>query len=165
MTQAATSVPVLDRILARMAGYGDRPALCWRETALTYRDLMTRIDECEERLADFGIAPGTVCALFGDYSPQSCATLFAMIRRGVIVVPLTAAMRPEAEELLAIAGADCRLDIDTAGRRSFLPVPAAAAGQSADPRNSRAWPGGSGRLHLGFERAPQGDTARLRARS
>jgi long-chain acyl-CoA synthetase len=118
------AAPVLNRILSRMAGYGERPAICWRDTVLSYHDLTARIAECEEQLIRFGVAPGAVCALMGEYSPQCCAAMFALMRRGAIVQPLTAAARPEDTELLTIAGAEYRIEIDSKDRLACKPVQA-----------------------------------------
>jgi hypothetical protein len=48
---------------------GERPAMIWRDRPYTYAWLRDRIEACLLQLDRDAIAPGTVVALEGDYSP------------------------------------------------------------------------------------------------
>jgi long-chain acyl-CoA synthetase len=79
------------------------PALFSGGKIVTYRELFSLIDEWSSRLADLSVRPGDVCSVVGDYSPGTCALLFALLHCGAIIVPLTSAVRNEMDEFLAIA--------------------------------------------------------------
>lgn len=91
-------------VLERMRGFGDRPALFYRGKTLSYRAFTSEIDTCTERLRTADIGPGSVCVIFGDYTPQSCAMLWALMVLGAVAVPLTPATSPDLSELIVMAG-------------------------------------------------------------
>lgn len=107
------ALPV-DWLRERMAGYGDAPALVWRDHSTSYAALLAAMDAWLERLDSEGITPGMVVALRGDYSPQAVALLLALIQRSVIVVPLTDAVGAQEEEYAQIAGVDVLIRLDAA---------------------------------------------------
>lgn len=90
-------------IRARMRTDGERPALAYGETTLTYARFAARIDDWQPILARLGIASGEVVAVIGDYAPGPCSLLFALIAHGAIVVPLTAAAGGEHAAYFEIA--------------------------------------------------------------
>ena len=47
---------------------------------------------------------GCVCAFLGDYSPQICALIFALMKVGAILVPLTNEVSAEMDFFLEISG-------------------------------------------------------------
>ena len=89
----------------RMAEVADRPAIVWRGSSTTYGDLIDRQAEWSRQLDALGIGAGEVIALVGDYSPEVCAALLALVDRGVIVMPLTAATAPQHDEYLDLGQA------------------------------------------------------------
>lgn len=90
-------------LLERLASWGDREAVVWRGQSYSYAWLCRAIEEWSGRFDEWGLAPGDVTALEGDYSPQSCALLLALFNRRQIVVPLTAASAAHRAEYLEIA--------------------------------------------------------------
>ncbi|ABZ83329.1 amp-dependent synthetase and ligase [Heliomicrobium modesticaldum Ice1] len=99
-------------MLETMASREEQEALVWNGRSYTYRWLLARIGQWQERL-DWAASPqreakapvtaGMVVAVEGDYSPNVCALLLALVDRGAIVVPLTRSVRHLREEFLAIA--------------------------------------------------------------
>jgi acyl-CoA synthetase (AMP-forming)/AMP-acid ligase II len=113
-------------ITERMRQRPDSPALYWQRREFSYGELWAMIAEWESRLTGLGVAAGSVCAFYGDYSPQICALVFALMRRSAILVPFTPAVQKEMPELMAIAGAEFLFsfapdDTWTCERRQFHP--------------------------------------------
>ncbi len=82
---------------------GDAAAIVWRERTFSYSWLLGRVEELEDELEARGVAPGSIVALEGEYSPEVCACLLALIDRGAIVVPLTSAVAGQRPRFLEIA--------------------------------------------------------------
>jgi acyl-CoA synthetase (AMP-forming)/AMP-acid ligase II len=87
----------------RLREWGDRPAIVWRDGETGYAAVLAATDAWHERLAAAGIGAGQVVALEGDYSPQACALLLALIERAAIAVPLSAVAAAERTEFLDVA--------------------------------------------------------------
>jgi long-chain acyl-CoA synthetase len=81
-------------------------ALYWQGRDYTYGMFWSMILEWETIISEQGIENGTVCAFQGDYSPKICALIFALMRRGAILVPFTPAVQGEMLELMEIAGVE-----------------------------------------------------------
>ncbi|MEM5776481.1 MAG: AMP-binding protein, partial [Anaerolineaceae bacterium] len=64
-------------------------AMIWREESFSYGWLLEKIHEWKQVLTQEEVAPGTVVALEGDYSPRVVALLLALIDQACIIVPLT----------------------------------------------------------------------------
>lgn len=94
---------VIDWLLERMAQWRDDPALVWQDEATTYGELLSAVEEWQRTLDQHQVQPGEVVALRGDYSPNSCALLLALIGRGAVVVPLTETAEVHREEYFQIA--------------------------------------------------------------
>lgn len=77
-------------LIQRLSGFGDAPALIWRDRTISYRDLLAGVDEWIERL-DRWTFSGAVrsVGLAGDYSPESVALLLALVARGMVAVPIS----------------------------------------------------------------------------
>lgn len=94
---------IIDWLLQRMAGWKDDPAMYWHETPITYGDLIGRVEQWKANLDRYGLKPGQVVAVDGDYSPNAIAALLALIDRSTIVVPITEAAAAHREEFFDIA--------------------------------------------------------------
>ncbi len=94
-------------------------ALFWHDRWLSYPELVRRIDEWKHRLAGWGVGEGTVCAVQGDYSPASCAAIFALVELRAIVVPFTRTVEKEAPAFCRIAGVQCMLRLDEGDEADF----------------------------------------------
>ncbi len=88
----------------RFRAAGDAPAIVWRDRSYGYDWLAERVPEFDAELEENGVAPGETVALEGDYSPDVCACLLALIDRRAIVVPLTEAVAGQRDRFLEIAG-------------------------------------------------------------
>jgi len=99
--------PSTDSILSRMAENADGIALIWKEQSYSYKDLFKKISAWENQLNLLRIQKGTVCAFQGDYSPEICALIFALIKAGAILVPFTQEIVTEINSFLEISEAEC----------------------------------------------------------
>ena len=98
-TSTVTQPDAIATVLERMRGFGDRPALFHQNTLLSYREFVGEIDAWTQRLRAEGVGAGTVCVVMGDYTPRSCAIMFALMQLAAIAVPLTAVSTRDPSEL------------------------------------------------------------------
>lgn len=101
-------------LLERMMTWGASPALVWRDRTFTYADLGARVNDWRERLGEMNVRPGQVIALVGDYSPEACALLLAILDSDGIALPLTGATRTQHEEFLRTSQAGLVIEFDNA---------------------------------------------------
>jgi long-chain acyl-CoA synthetase len=101
-------------LLERMAQWPESPALVWSDQVKTYGELLAMVAAWQRSLDEHDVQAGQVVALSGDYTPQACALLLALIHRGAIVVPLTKAAEAQREEFLRIAEVEMVISFDDA---------------------------------------------------
>jgi acyl-coenzyme A synthetase/AMP-(fatty) acid ligase len=75
----------------------------WRDTVCTYDELGRRVHAWQAALDAHAVRRGEVVALEGDYSPDSCALLIALIERANVAVPLSGASAAERAEFMDVA--------------------------------------------------------------
>lgn len=97
----------IQAILHRLGESPDKEALYWNGRSFTYSELNTAIAAWEPILKNNRIGHGTVCAFLGDYSPQTAALIFALMKVKAVMVPFTYAIQHEVEEFKNIAGVEC----------------------------------------------------------
>ena len=102
----------LELILDRMEGYSEKPAIYWKGGQYSYGQFLTMIRSWDNRLEQNHVESGEVCAIFGDYSPQVCALIFALIKRNAIIVPFTRAIAPEIPRFKEIAEVESQFSFD-----------------------------------------------------
>lgn len=103
-----------DWFLARMAGFGDEPALVDNNRVTSYRTLLEGVERWRARLAELGAQQGSVIAIEGSFSPEVCAAFLAGQELGAVLVPLTPLMRSHREKFLEIAEVSLLLEFDAA---------------------------------------------------
>jgi long-chain acyl-CoA synthetase len=100
LTPSAVSTLIL-----RLAEKPDDTALFWRGQEYSYQNFLNSIEIWDKQLEDDSIGAGDVCAFYGDYSPATCALMFALMQRRAVLVPLTGDVDAELPELLKMCGA------------------------------------------------------------
>lgn len=95
--------PSIDAVLNRMKNNTEVVALIWKERNFSYTELFEKITVWEEKLKELGIGQGSVCAFQGDYSPEICALIFALIKTGSILVPFTQEIVTEINSFIEIS--------------------------------------------------------------
>ena len=78
-------------LLERMAQWQDQPAIIWADQVTSYGQMLAKISAWQQELEARQIQPGSVVAICGDYSPNACALMLALIDRDMVVVPLSLA--------------------------------------------------------------------------
>jgi acyl-coenzyme A synthetase/AMP-(fatty) acid ligase len=99
-------------LLERLREFGSDTAIVWRDSECSYDALAREVERQDARLGELGVGLGEVVALAGDYSPRSIALLLALVDRGAVCVPLTAAAAVDREEFLAIAEVSLLVDFE-----------------------------------------------------
>lgn len=94
----------IEIIIKRMLSKDASPALYWQEREYTYGDFLAMIEVWDADLLQRGISRGSVCGFLGEYSPQVCALVFALMKAKAILVPFTPAIEHELPEFIKIAG-------------------------------------------------------------
>ena len=97
------------------AEYPDHPAFASGDSSLTYAWLQSRIDGYLDVLRDNGIGTGDIVALLGDYDPEICALMLALIAADTVLVPFASVSGSEKEELAAIANVRHEIDFGPEG--------------------------------------------------
>ena len=83
---------MLEWLFERFRESEARPAIVWRGRCYDYSWLSERIAAARAMLDAHGVAPGAVVSLEGEYSPELCAMLLALVERRAILVPLSSAV-------------------------------------------------------------------------
>lgn len=104
----------IEWLFERMSQWGADPALIWSDQVTTYAQLLERVTLWQARLNEHDVKAGQVVALSGDYTPNACALLLALIDRKAIVVPLTKAVEVHRQEFLDIAEVEVEIAFDDA---------------------------------------------------
>ena len=94
----------ITKFMTGLRDQGKRDALHWRGRLFSYADLCFLREEWTDRLKKLGFTPGTICGVYGDYSPQVCAIFLALMEMKAIIVPFTREIEPEVPEFSRIAG-------------------------------------------------------------
>ncbi len=94
-------------------------ALVWNGEGTTYGALTRLVRDWERELTALGVVPGTVVAIEGGFSPAAVSLVLALIRRRAIVVPLTAATRPQRDVHNSVAEVQASFTIDDSDRWTF----------------------------------------------
>jgi acyl-CoA synthetase (AMP-forming)/AMP-acid ligase II len=71
------------------------------------------LDEWSARLEHYHIQRGSVCGFIGEYSPQVCALIFALMKTKAIIVPFTPAIKQELPEFVRISGIQFMFEFDS----------------------------------------------------
>ena len=87
----------------RFVEAGEAPAIIWEGRSYSYAWLHRRAEDFREELEARRVPGRSVVSLEGDYSPDICALLLALIDRSAIVVPLTSAVAADRDRFLGIA--------------------------------------------------------------
>lgn len=93
--------------------YGDTNAIVHRDTMYSYKSLNDKIDFWDEQLKD--IPSNTVIGIESDFSIDSIALIFSLIKRGIIIVPLELKQKDKNSEKYAIAELNYLIGITPAG--------------------------------------------------
>jgi long-chain acyl-CoA synthetase len=103
MSNTATN-RAIQAVFSRMQSNGSLPALYWAGREIPYSEFMQMVEVWVEKLRHDGVERGSVCGYKGDYSPQTCSLMFALMKVGAIQVPFTSEVSVEMDSFIKIAG-------------------------------------------------------------
>ena len=87
-------------------------AIIWKDKQYSYRDLIEKIYKTELLIESNQIKKGTVVGIIGDFSPNSIALIFSLIRKQCILVPLTKTFNKDENKLFSIAQVEFVFRVD-----------------------------------------------------
>jgi long-chain acyl-CoA synthetase len=97
-------------LLDRLSEWGEREALAGADGSATYRELAERAEQARQTLVCADIAPGSIVAFEGDFTPSTVALFLALIEHVCVAVPIASAASNQKEEFRNIAGTEYVLD-------------------------------------------------------
>jgi hypothetical protein len=89
------------KIIEFIKAYGDVNAIVHMDRTYTYSDLIEKIEYWDEKLA--GIPASSVIGIESDFSLDSIALIFSLIRKPAIIVPLDQKQKDKNSEKYSIA--------------------------------------------------------------
>jgi acyl-coenzyme A synthetase/AMP-(fatty) acid ligase len=119
----------MDWLIDRLRSFAGKSALAEGGTIYTYAQLAARIEEHGAFLAEKGVKPGRVVALVAEYSFDSIALFFALVRNRAIIVPVTTGVGGDLQDRLTEAFVDDVIRIEDG--ISIQPGPPRAGGTHA----------------------------------
>jgi acyl-CoA synthetase (AMP-forming)/AMP-acid ligase II len=99
----------------RLGEEADKDCITGPHMRVSYRQLREKIARWEAILTRHGIQPGECVAMYGDYSPDTCALLLALFFRSNIAVPLTASAGAQPTALYDVAHVSATVEFDRSG--------------------------------------------------
>ncbi len=108
---------MIEWLFERFREAGTRPAIVWRDRSYDYSWLLERVASARTTLDAHGIATGSVVALEGEYSPELCAMLLALVERRTILVPLSSAVEAAKPRFRATAEVQALVQYSPSGER------------------------------------------------
>ena len=107
----------------KLAANPDRGLLFWRGREYTCGEILERARAWETRLATENVREGAVCGYRGEYSPEVCALILALMKARAILVPFTRGVDSEIEGLMRIAAVSTLIDFDDEDGSTFRAGP------------------------------------------
>jgi long-chain acyl-CoA synthetase len=99
---STTQVETLFNLLSAIGG---DTVIVETTTEFKAATLLDRTGTWADELSQHGLAAGDVCAIVGDFGIASISLMLALMRMGVVAMPLSTSSAPQLGQLLAIAGA------------------------------------------------------------
>jgi long-chain acyl-CoA synthetase len=105
-------VMAIEWLTERMSQWKDEPAIIWHDRPFRYGQILEIIESWGQRLKVEEVNAGDVVAVEGDYSPNACALLIALIGNKNIVVPLASIAGSHRDEFLDTAEVQTVISFD-----------------------------------------------------
>jgi len=131
----------IDFLSRSFAEFASGDAIVWNGRAIRYAEIGERLSHWTAELQTTGIAPGSVVALEGDFSPNSIALFLALVERACIVVPQSNVSRKGRVRKDEIAQIEHFCEIDAADNVAFRVADRTAEGPLYAVLRSRNHPG------------------------
>jgi long-chain acyl-CoA synthetase len=105
------SRPFVESLFQHLETRGEDPVLWWEGREFGASNILARSEDWRQRLRKLGVAEGNAVGYRGEYSPEVCALILALMREGAILVPFTRAVDSEMTQLMDLAGVEVLIDI------------------------------------------------------
>jgi long-chain acyl-CoA synthetase len=128
-------------LLDRLSSFGEQTALVWNGHTISYAKLRASVDSWMKEFEARAMRAGDCVAFQGDYSPDTCALLIALITHGNIAVPLASTVKAQREEFLQIAEADGIFEFEGNELKGFQRLPAPSRHPLMEQLRSTRHPG------------------------
>lgn len=109
----------IEWLIDRMVQWKNDSAIVWHDRPFTYGQILEAVASWDEQLNAEGVNAGDVVALEGDYSPNACVLLIALIGNKNIVVPLAAVAGSHRDEFLDTAEVQTVISFDEKDHHKF----------------------------------------------
>ena len=93
----------IDWLMERLTSCEDKQSVIWRDRHSTYAELVSSVERWRTRLSEQNCEPGSVVGVIGDFSPEICGLLLALMERNCVIVPLSAAATTSHRDFLDTA--------------------------------------------------------------
>jgi long-chain acyl-CoA synthetase len=100
---------MIEFLFDAMASRGEALAIAEPEGTCDYAELHERVIAWTERLAYEGIERGAVVSLEGDYGIETVSAFLALLRAGVVIVPLSRDSAPQRQAFLELGDVEWRI--------------------------------------------------------
>lgn len=90
-------------LLEKMAGFAERQAMIFENASVSFAALLEGYNSWMNIIRENSIQPQEVVLIEGDYSPDVCGAILALIANGNVIVPISAAVRHKLQEFNEIA--------------------------------------------------------------
>ena len=107
---------------AQLAERGSADAIISRGVTTTYSDLVRLLPAAEHTLDSAGVTSSDRVVLVGDFGAMSTAVLFDLIRRGTVIIPMTASTARRRDVLFPLCSADWCIEVGDATSASQITV-------------------------------------------
>lgn len=99
-------------LFERMTQWGESPAIIWSDHVVNYAEMLDKVSNWKSIFEHYSIPRGSIVAICGDYTPNACALMLALIDQGMVVVPLSMAAELQWQEFIAIAEVEVVIYLD-----------------------------------------------------
>jgi long-chain acyl-CoA synthetase len=88
----------MEAFIKKFEEYSELPAIIWNDNYFTYKDLTIKYNQAIDFIRTNGVKNGEVVSLIGDFTPNTIALIFALIRNDNIIIPFSHSMK-ESEDI------------------------------------------------------------------
>jgi len=99
-------------IIDRLSEHGESPAIIRGDRVTTYSNLLAELPMVAARLDQAGVTGGDRVVVIGDFGTLSTTLLIELIKRRVVIIPMTATTAKRREVLFEICSAEWCIDTD-----------------------------------------------------
>jgi acyl-coenzyme A synthetase/AMP-(fatty) acid ligase len=105
----------IEKIVDGIKNRAKIPSVIYGREVINNQQFIEKIEAWESVLDKNGVGAGTVCAIVGDYTPDTCALIFALMLSKSICVPFSNKNKVEQQELYVISGIEILINFDRQG--------------------------------------------------